>query len=337
MPLPLILGGLAVGAGLLGAKKAYDAHETNGRAERMNRRAEHEINKAKKSLESKRGACQKCLESLGLAKLNVLNDGILPFVRSFKKIHNVDFRNSAGLEELSKFNITKDELAAMEEMGTLAASIVNGAAGGVAAGALTAIGAYGAATTFGVVAGTGTAIGTLSGVAATNATLAFLGGGSLAVGGFGMIGGMAVLGGLVAGPALAVMGFVMNAKAKENLENARANRAEAEKIVEQCETACTMCNAITERCNLFLDTLNKLSSQMSAAVQRVDSIIANHGENVDYRQFGEDEKKSLAAACSLAKAVKSILDTPILEENGTLTNASAALVKEMRMSIQHEI
>ena len=152
-----------------------------------------------------------------------------------------------------------------------------------------------------------------------------------------MVGGMAVLGGLVAGPALAVMGFVMNAKAKENLENARANRAEAEKIVEQCETACSMCNAITERCNLFLDTLNKLSSQMRAAVQRVDSIIANHGENVDYRQFIEDEKKVLAAACSLAKAVKSVLDTPILEENGTLTNASATLVKKMRMSIQYEI
>lgn len=331
MPLPFILGGLAVGAGLFGAKKAYDAHETNGRAARMNRRAEHEIKKAKANLETVRNACQKSLEILGSTKLDVLNNEILPFVRSFKKIHNVDFRNSAGMEELSKFNISKEELAAMEEMGTLAASIVNGAAGGVAAGALAAIGAYGAATTFGVVAGTGTAIGTLSGVAATNATLAFLGGGSLAAGGLGMAGGMAVLGGLVAGPALAVMGFVLNAKAQENLENARANRAEAEKIVEQCETACTMCNSITERCSLFTNALDKLASQMSGATRTVNSIIKKHEKNVDYREFSENEKKSLAAACSLAKAIKSILDTPILEENGTLTNASASLVKKMKM------
>ncbi len=333
MPIPFILGGLAVGAGLLGAKKAYDAHETNGRAARINRRAEHEIKKAKANLETRRKACQSSLESLGSAKLDALNNGVLPFVQSFKKIHNVDFRDSAGLEELSKFNITKEELAAMEEMGTLAASIINGAAGGVAAGALAAIGAYGAATTFGVVAGTGTAIGTLSGVAATNATLAFLGGGSLAAGGLGMAGGMAVLGGLVAGPALAVMGFVLNAKAQENLENAKANRAEAEKIVEQCETAATVCNSIMERCVFFTGALNKLVSQMSIATQTVDSIIKKHVENVDYREFGDDEKKLLAAACALAKSIKSVLDTPILEENGSLTRASAALMKKMEHDV----
>ena len=39
MPIPFIIGAAAIGAGLLGAKKAYDAHETNERAERINRSA----------------------------------------------------------------------------------------------------------------------------------------------------------------------------------------------------------------------------------------------------------------------------------------------------------
>lgn len=324
MPIPFIIGAAAIGAGLFGAKKAYDAHETNERAERINRSAERSVDEAKAKLENSRNACQKSLEYLGAAKLAVLNDAVMPFVRSFKKIHHVDLRNSEGLDELSKFNISKDELAEMEEMGSLAESMVSGAVGGVAAGALTALGAYGAATTLGV-ASTGAAIAGLSGVAATNATLAFLGGGSLAAGGLGMAGGMAVLGGLVAGPALAVMGFVLNSKAEENLENARANRAEAEKIVAQCETACTMCDSIKSRCDLFTEALNKLKSQLKAAVLTVEGIVSRYEDGsgkADFRKFSSDEQNSLAAACSLAKSVKSILDTPILKENGELTSES---------------
>ena len=90
MPLPFILGGLAVGAGLFGAKKAYDAHEANGRAKSINRDAERSINEAKADLEQRRIGCQKSLEHLGLTKLDVLNHGILPFVKSFKKIKNVE-------------------------------------------------------------------------------------------------------------------------------------------------------------------------------------------------------------------------------------------------------
>ena len=141
MPIPFILGAAAIGAGLLGAKKAYDAHETNERAERMNRRAEYSVDEAKKALEKNRKACQRSLEKLGSTKIEVLNESIMPFVRAFKKIHHIDMRGSEGLDELSRFSITKEELASMDEMGSLAESMVGGAAGGVAAGALAAMGA----------------------------------------------------------------------------------------------------------------------------------------------------------------------------------------------------
>ena len=328
MPLPFILGGLAVGAGLFGAKKAYDAHEANGRAKSINRDAERSINEAKADLEQRRIGCQKSLEHLGLTKLDVLNHGILPFVKSFKKIKNVELRGSAGLDELSKFNISKEELAAMEQMGSLAESVVSGAAGGVAAGALAAIGAYGAATTFGVVAGTGTAISTLSGIAATNATLAFLGGGSLAAGGFGMAAGAAVLGGLVAGPFLAIMGLVLSSKAEENLEKARANRAEAEKIVEQCRTASSMCVSITMRCDYVSGVLDRMKQRLVTAINTIEKIVYRYDDGsgfADFGKFNDNEKKTLAAACALAKSIKSILDTPILTESGELTPESAEI------------
>ena len=40
MPIPFILGGIAVAAGLVGAKKAKDASDKNARAKRINRRAD---------------------------------------------------------------------------------------------------------------------------------------------------------------------------------------------------------------------------------------------------------------------------------------------------------
>lgn len=321
MPIPFILGAAAIGAGLFGAKKAYDAHETNGRAERMNRNASRIVDSAKASLEEDRKLCQNSLENLGRKKINSLEYGIVPFINVFEKIHHIEFQESEGLNELSKFRISKEELAEMKEMGSLVESMGSGAIGGVAAGSLAALGAYGAAMTLGV-ASTGAAISGLAGVAATNATLAFLGGGSLAAGGLGMAGGMAVLGGLVAGPALAVMGLVLGSKAEENLENARANRAEAEKIEEQCKTAAAMCRSIKDRCYIFANGLESLADQLADAVHTLDNIVKLHSDSsgkADYRKFSDSQKKSVSAASALAKAIKSILDTPVLDKDGNLT------------------
>jgi hypothetical protein len=96
-------------------------------------------------------------------------------------------------------------------------------------------------------ASTGAAIAGLSGAAATNATLAFLGGGSLAAGGLGMAGGAMMLGGLVAGPALAIMGLIIGAKATDNLEKAKTNYEEAKKAAEELVTLSVACNDIRRR------------------------------------------------------------------------------------------
>lgn len=148
-----------------------------------------------------------------------------------------------------------------------------------------------------------------------------------------MAGGMAVLGGLIAGPALAVMGFVLNSKAEENFENALANEAKADKIVAQCKTACTMCDSIKSRCDLFTNALDKLKSQLKAAVLTVEGIVSHYEDgsgSADFRKFSSDEQNSLAVACSLAKSVKSILDTPILKENGELTPESKTMAGKLR-------
>jgi hypothetical protein len=231
-----------------------------------------------------------------------------------------------GLRELSKFRMDNHTLKEFRELGSLAASMVSGTIGGLAGGGLAALGAYSAAMTFGA-ASTGTAIATLSGVAAKSATLAFLGGGSLAAGGLGMAGGMAVLGGVVAGPALAVMGFIMGAKASANLDNAYSNLAESRKIAEELETAATLCRGIAKRAMLFKKLLKQLDSLFLPLIDGLEEAVSTQG--IDYRTYSVESKKIVAMSMSIAGAVKKVLDTPILTPEGALTNESKAAAREV--------
>ncbi|MBR2571832.1 MAG: hypothetical protein IKE30_06850 [Clostridia bacterium] len=169
-------------------------------------------------------------------------------------------------------------------------------------------------------ASTGTAIASLSGAAATNATLAFFGGGSLAAGGMGIAGGTAVLGGLVAGPALMVLGFVMDAAARKNLDKALANQAEALRICEELDTASRQCEAIRRRTYMFYNLLARLDARLLPLIYRMEDIIQSEGD--DYRQYSAESKKAIASCVSIAVSIKSVLDTPILTDDGLLTPES---------------
>ena len=110
---------------------------------------------------------------MGEEKLFVLNSTVAGFLDTFTKIKNVDFKESEGLEELSKLHIDESEFKEMRSMVNFSGSIAGGAALGTTSGALVAFGAYGSAQAL-ACASTGTAIASLSGAAATNATLVFM-------------------------------------------------------------------------------------------------------------------------------------------------------------------
>lgn len=331
MPLPLILGGIAVVAGLTGAKKAYDASQKNSKASRINDKAETICDLAKQSVNEARKQANDSLQTLGKKKLDVMSNDIHHFVESFSKIHNVELTDSEGIKELENFKFDKETLAEMKEQSSLAIDMASGLAEGTVAGGLAALGAYGAAMTFGA-ASTGTAIATLSGVAATNATLAFLGGGSLAAGGLGIAGGTAVLGGLVAGPALAILGFTLDAKADKNLENARSNLAKAREIKEEMDAASDLCKAISDRSNMYTKLLTRLMGLFKPLLRKMDHIIELSG--TDFQEYSKIDKKMIAMTVAIALATKKVLDTPLLQKDGTLTDESYTVQLETGMFIK---
>lgn len=333
MALPLLFIGIAVATGGVGIGKGVKAGIDNARADSINKESNVSVQQATDLLNRQREACGKALRVLGEEKLFVLNSSVNEFLDAFTKIKNVDFSDSVGLEELRKFHIDEKEFTELKNMVNFAANAAGGVLAGGAGGALVAFGAYGAAQAL-AAASTGTAIAALHGVAATNATLAFFGGGSLAAGGLGMAGGAAVLGGLVAGPALLVMGFVVDAAASKKLDQALANQAEAARITEELNTGSMQCEAIRRRTYMFYNLLARLDARFLPLIYEMEDIIKNEGD--DFRQYSDDSKKIIASCVSIAVTIKTVLDTPLLTDDGLLTGESETTISFVQDKLDQE-
>jgi len=332
MPFPVLFVVPAVAiAGVAGAGKTAKGVYDSGRARRITDEANMSMDVAKAILENARDACGTSLQRLGDEKLFVLDHSVGRFIESFEKIKNLDLVESLGLEELRKFHIDKNDFEELKGLHEFAVDLAAGAGAGAAGGALTAFGAYSAATNL-AAASTGTAIASLNGAAATNATLAFFGGGSLATGGLGIAGGTMVLGGLVAGPALLVMGLIVGKKADEQLEIAMSNAAQAAEICVELNNATFQCDAIRRRTYMFYTFLARLDARFLPLVMKLEDVIVDEG--VDYSKYSPEAKRVVLQSATLAGTIKAILDTPILTEEGALTDESLRLTESLAVTFE---
>lgn len=126
----------------------------------------------------------------------------------------------------------------------------------------------------------------------------------------------------------------MNSKANENLENARSNRAQAEKAAHEMGLASDACQKISERADMFVDLLWNIHLRFQKLVNQMNDVIINKG--TEYREYGQAEKDILAMTLSLAVATKAVLDTPILNEDGSVTTKSLDVYQEMNQGIEEE-
>lgn len=317
MALPFILAGAALLAGGIGVKKGIDAKEDFDRAERIGRRAKRNHEDAIESLESEREKTNQSFQDLGRLKVSIFSDQIKYLVDEIKKRKKAKSKMTGFEQMVEELNLPQ-----MEKMVLGSLDIEKGLASGAASGALMGLGAYGSVGML-ASASTGTAIASLSGAAATNATLAWLGGGSLAAGGFGMAGGMVVLGGLVAGPAIAITGFVMASKAEEALTKARDYESEVDQAIEKINSM-----------EIVLKGLQANAWEMSMTLTKIAKYFDECKPDVESNEQGAFER-----LLKCGSALKSVLDTPIMEKNGEgvrnldgklksiVTTSSAGLLK----------
>ncbi|MGM9580461.1 MAG: hypothetical protein ACI3U2_04395 [Anaerovibrio sp.] len=324
MPIPFILGAAALAAAGYGVKKGLDAKEDYELAEDNNKRAASIVDDTKKDIEHQRKYTKKSIEKLGNKKIKILSGSIKEFVEAYKTIKNIELQGSQGIDELKNFKPESPQFQKLNEVSIEASSMLAAAGGSVAAGTALAAGTYGAVMSGGFAfASTGASIAGLSGVAATNATLAWLGGGALSTGAataFGVTGGMAVLGGLVAGPALAIGGAFMASKAEEAYYESRSNVAKAEKFAEEGKNICAMLEAVDKRAGQLEDLLHGLDHWFKGFNKDMIRTIEYSGR--DFRSYSVEDKQNVFKAAMTAQAIKTVLDTSLLTEDGKLTTDS---------------
>ncbi len=313
MPLPLIPIAIIGVSTLIGGKKGYDTISNNSKANYVKDEANSIILNARVSVRHAQDISSTSLQNLGSKKIFLLENSIDNFIKSYQKIKNINKKDSQELDELNKFSIDEKSFDELKNYSILASGLLKGIATGGVTGVLTAFGAYNATMALATTAG-GTAISTLSGVATTNATLAWLGGGALSTGGLGMAGGTMILGGIIAAPALAVMGLVMNAKAQKKLEEAKSNLAQAKQAQEELKNVETMALAIARKADMFYRLLVKNEAIFTPLVAKMDTILAK--KDYDFSLLNEEEQKVVAQTVASAKTLKTILDTPILDKDG---------------------
>lgn len=327
MPIPFILGAIAVATAGYGVKKGIDASDDMDTAKSLNRRAQRLAEETDQKIVAAKDNATKSIEDLGRTKISIMSSTMKDFIHDFKSIKNVELEGSVGIDELKNFDVNGEGFKELEEACFQASDLASGGLGAIAGSSLLAAGTYGAVMSGGfAAASTGAGIAGLSGVAATNATLAWLGGGSLAAGGFGMAGGMAVLGGLVAGPALALGGAFMASKAEEAKWQAEDNLDEAKTYAEKGKNICTTLKAMGKRADQIDDLLNSLNDYFEDSTDDLHRVIKNSGR--DFAAYSREEKVIVFKSVQLAQAVKSIVDTSLLKEDGKLTSESKVALEK---------
>lgn len=293
MPLPLLLVGAAMALGGYGVKKGFDAKSDMNKAKEIGERAERKHRRAVKAFEQHKEETNQVLTQLGQFKLDVFSNQINRFVEVIKK-------HKSASSKLKGFNerFSEADLVSMEHDLNASLEISSGLGKGAISGALAAYGAYSGVGVL-ATASTGTAISTLSGIAAKNATLAWLGGGSLASGGLGIAGGTAVLGGIVAGPAIAIAGFMMASKAEEAVTQSREYEADIDVAVEQIEAS-----------GVVLDAVQSNARELARAIAKMTDVFDSvYTDNID-------NKLAFEKMSSVAFTLKKLLDTSIMNEDG---------------------
>ena len=287
MALPLLIGLAAAGLGLAGHSVAKG---TNAKAQALADEAKELYDDAKMSLDLAQGQAEGALTELASAKKSVLDGSMTRFIRAYDRVKHVELVRSSGVEEIDKFAIDSAGLLQLREMKDIYRDSFSSGAAGVA---------------------TSLAISTIAGGSVLGAGLLSLGGLSA-----------------IAGPVMLFTAFSASTKADENLEKAQRMYAEAEEAAEKMKTSERLCEAIAERSEMFNDLLGDLNQLFAQCTAKLENMISRRAGIFDFTgkkkipadKFTENDIKVIAVSRSLAGAIKSVIDTPILSDSGKLSN-----------------
>jgi hypothetical protein len=280
-----------------------------------------------KENERKRQESNEILADFGKTRLEALKSTVGVFLKYIEVLgHNYKEKE---YEILGKVDIKPEQIKELESvemnasnaLGTVAAS------GSLAAAALTGVPS---AVTWGVgafaTASTGTAISSLSGAAATNATLAWLGGGSIAAGGGGMAAGATVLAGITYASmgvlALASAGLISSAYYSKKYTEATQYLESVKEYRSKLHLGWELMNRINQRARELKSITLELQGRIENSLLYLEPLI------YDFQNTDEYYLQTFQECAIMVKAMSELSQTPIMDEQGNLSNASNVIVSK---------
>ena len=284
------------------------AHEVEG--------ARETFYKARRLLEAHREKTQGKLESLGRQKAEAFENALIPFEETFARIRNVDLGDAGLPPTLAEAaRGIAPESGKLRRITARMAGVVAGVVDSLGPDALAALAACGSAGVLPPASG-GPAVPAPSDVPAGNATLAWLRGGALLPEDEGTV---VILGRVAAAPVLLVNGFVLSSGASEEaVEQAASNLLDAEAAA----------RAIGRKAAEVRKTLKRLTEgRLADDLPALRDLVST---NDDYRAYDRPQKALVGRAASLAKTVGDLAETPLLGEDGGITDAIGQALKKAR-------
>ncbi len=289
MPLPLLIGGAAVVAGLTGVGTGIRGGVKMKEANDTMKEAQSVQEKAVQRFEANNTRTTRSMDALGKYEMEILST----FQGFSDVIEKIQGRPEFKAVTIEGVDLPKYEAEELKKVST-GAGVLLGGLGGAAAGTAGGFAAAGATTTavltFGT-ASTGAAIADLTGVAAANAGLAALGGGSIAAGGGGMALGTAVLGGATLGVGLLVGGVIFNFTGSKLSDKADEAYAQAQRTKKEVDKAVKYLEKLRTTSDNYYYMLQDVNREYRTNLDALKHIV-NYSGKVNWSDFTEKEKKT---------------------------------------------
>ena len=288
MPLPLLLGGAAAIAGVVGIGSAVHGGVKMKEANDTMKLAENKHKDAIARFEAQNKKTTTDMDRLGKMELEIL-DSFQRFSNIFEQIHNRPEFKPYNKDDVSIPAYNAEELKQV----SVGAGVLLGGLGGAAVGTAGGFAAAGATTAAVMALGTastGTAIASLSGVAATNATLAALGGGAIAAGGGGMALGTTILGATTLGVGILVGGIIFNVTGGKLSDKADEALEQANKEENKIGAICRYMHTLSDTENRFEDALRTVDKIYRRHLEKLGDLVVLSGKT-DWNTYSDAEKK----------------------------------------------
>lgn len=298
MPLPFILGGLALAVAGYGVKKGIDALDADCEADEFIKKAESLKEEAKRKVDNAQSSRNQALVRLGKKKLHVLSHTASNFLDHFHRLERL--RITIGTKDTDMQDLRKQISDVRNLLNQLNTNGIDGD------------------SALGVIAGCG-------GLGASSFTTGAIMGGGLAASG---LAGMAVFGGLIAGPALAILGAISADEMEKKRDDAKAYYSQVEVAVKEADVMVDQFQAVEKMADLFTRQITKCDALFFSLTQETIATMKKH--HYDTSRYNREDKDQLCVTVSTLMTLSAFFKVSIVDQHQKLNEKAQKALNLMR-------